>query len=175
MLGVDAGVDLDSSRASVKKPEKRGPSVKKRNDHTLRTLLFAGIILAMIFVFPGFTGCGSGDLPLDQVDPNAVPADPSFEHVFSIVQRECTPCHNDGGEDGDEKDEDGDKRTIAASDDDPDYGTCEGLIEELDDFYEEIFEKNSMPPGAWPRLTSEEKLVIQRWLDNGAEAPCKTN
>ena len=147
--------------------------MKKRKDRIPGTMLFAGVILAMIFVLPGFTGCGSGDLPLDQVDPDAVPADPSFDLVFSIVQRECTPCHNDGGEDEDEEDED--KRTIAARDDDPDYSTCEGLIEELDDFYEEIFEKNTMPPGAWPRLTSEDKLIIQRWLDNGAEAPCTPN
>jgi uncharacterized membrane protein len=31
---------------------------------------------------------------------------------------------------------------------------------------------NEMPPGAMPRLTSEEKLIIRRWVENGAVAPC---
>jgi hypothetical protein len=29
-----------------------------------------------------------------------------------------------------------------------------------------------MPPGAWPRLSEEEKLLVQRWLSQGACSPC---
>jgi uncharacterized membrane protein len=128
-----------------------------------------GLITALMFGLSGVMGCGSGDLPLDQVDPGAVPADPSFDMVFSIIQRECTPCHNDGGEDDEE---DADRRASAGNGDNPNYETCEGVIDNLDNLYSEVFVRNTMPPGAWPRLTSEEKLIIQRWLDNGAEAPC---
>ena len=43
---------------------------------------------------------------------------------------------------------------------------------ELRGVAEEALEKNSMPPGAWPRLNSEERLVLTRWIARGAEAPC---
>ena len=130
-----------------------------------------GCASGLALVRPVILGCGSGDLPLDQVDPAAVPADPSFEMVFAIIQRECTPCHNDdNGEDDDERDEN--QQASPANGDDPNYETCRGVIDDLDNLYREIFVRNTMPPGAWPRLTSEEKLIIQRWLDNGAEAPC---
>jgi uncharacterized membrane protein len=105
-------------------------------------------------------GCASGDRPLEAVDADAVPADPTWNQVFSIIQRECTPCHNDGG---------GESSKDAA---DPRYVTCEDVLDGLDGLYSEVFEKNTMPPGAWPRLTSEEKLTIERWIDNGAKAPC---
>jgi uncharacterized membrane protein len=118
-----------------------------------------GAVTAVAIALTVFWGCASGDHPLDVVDPDAVPADPSWSQVFSIVQRECTPCHKDGASSGEDED-------------DPRYVTCEDVISELGDLYEEIFEKNTMPPGAWPRLTSEEKLTIQRWIDNGAKAPC---
>ncbi len=112
-----------------------------------------GVVAALAIVFALIVGCGSGDRPLEAVDPDAVPADPTWHQVFSIIQRDCTPCHNDGGED-------------------PRYVTCEDVIGDLGGLYAEIFEKNTMPPGAWPRLTSEKKLAIQRWIDNGATAPC---
>jgi uncharacterized membrane protein len=115
--------------------------------------LARSVVAALAIAFTVIVGCASGDSPLEAVDPNAVSADPSWNQVFSIIQRECTPCHNDGGED-------------------PRYVTCEDVIGDLGGLYAEIFEKNTMPPGAWPRLTSEEKLAIQRWIDNGEKAPC---
>jgi uncharacterized membrane protein len=121
-----------------------------------------GIVTAVTTAFAVIIGCAAGDRPLEAVDPNAAPADPSWNQVFSIIQRECTPCHNDGG-------------TNSEDEDRPKYVTCEDVIGELGDLYEEVFEKNTMPPGAWPRLTSEEKLTIKRWIENGAKAPCTGN
>jgi uncharacterized membrane protein len=115
-----------------------------------------GVVAALAIAFVVIVGCASGDRPLDAVDPNAVPADPSWHQVFSIIQRECTPCHGDGGAG-------------------PRYVTCEDVIGDLGGLYAEIFQNNTMPPGAWPRLTSEEKLAIQRWIDNGATVPCTVN
>jgi len=112
-----------------------------------------GVVAVLAIAFAVIVGCGSGDRPLEAVDPEAVPVDPTWNQVYPIIQRECTPCHDDGGVD-------------------PKYVTCEDVIDELGDLYEEVFEKNTMPPGAWPRLTSEEKLAIQRWIDNGAKGPC---
>jgi len=95
-------------------------------------------------------GCASGDSPLSEVDPDAVPDSTSYDQIYSIIQRECLPCHDDGG-------------TA------PPYDTCEHVIENFDALFDQVFVKNEMPPGAWPRLSSEERLVLLRW--NG-EAPC---
>ena len=56
----------------------------------------AALILCGLLV-----GCGSGDLTLAEVDPNAVPLDPDFELVFNIVQRDCVPCHTDAEDEED--------------------------------------------------------------------------
>lgn len=95
-------------------------------------------------------GCGSGDRPLAEVDPSAVPDSTTFEQLFNIIQRECLPCHDEGGTE-------------------PRFDTCEHVVENSAALFEQVIVRNAMPPGAWPRLTSGEKLVIQRW-DGGA--PC---
>ena len=95
-------------------------------------------------------GCTSGDRPLGEVDPNAVPQTTTYDQVNSIIQRECVPCHDKGGQE-------------------PRFDTCDHVVDNFDDLFEQVFEKNAMPPGAWPRLSSEERLVFLRW--NG-EAPC---
>ena len=95
-------------------------------------------------------GCSSGDLPLAEVDPHAVPDTSTYEQIYSIIQRECLPCHDEGGED-------------------PPYDTCDHVVANFGDLFEQVFEKNRMPPGAWPRLSSEDKLTLLRW--NG-KAPC---
>jgi mono/diheme cytochrome c family protein len=144
------------------------------------------IVTRLCFIIAGalllaIVGCGSGDLPLSEADPDAVSAEPTFDQVFSIFQRECAPCHtdSDGGEDEeDEEDQTGgtSPRQAAFGGVEPDYTTCASVIENLDDAIEQIFDKNEMPPGAWPRLTSEEKLVIERWVeqweDGGRVSPC---
>jgi hypothetical protein len=113
----------------------------------LRALATAALLLA-VNLFTG--GCGSGDRPLAEVDPAAVPDTTTYDQVFSIIQRECLPCHDDGGTE-------------------PPYDNCDHVIANFDALFEEVFVKNTMPPGAWPRLSSEERLVLLRW--NG-ESPC---
>ena len=134
------------------------------------------LILVLVFA-AGALGCdGSGDLPLDQVDPEAVSANPSYDQVFAILHNECVMCHDSGGED-DGGDDDGGystspgTKTRIVADDLPDFTDCVEIVAFLDDIWEQI-ESNQMPPGAMPRLTSEQKLTIRRWIDNGAAAPC---
>ena len=54
----------------------------------------------------------------------------------------------------------------------PGLESCQSIINNLDDVVEDIFVDNNMPPGAWPRLTSKEKLIIERWIDRGTEVAC---
>jgi len=131
--------------------------------------------------------CASGDLTLNEADPDIVARKPTFEQVYPIFQRECIPCHagTDQGS-GDDNSGDDDEREIRKSDDvpsarlldltassiDPGLESCESIVANLDDIIEDIFVNNDMPPGAWPRLTSKEKLTIERWIDGGAEESC---
>ncbi|MDH3196611.1 MAG: hypothetical protein OEO21_00055 [Candidatus Krumholzibacteria bacterium] len=110
--------------------------------------------------------CGQGDLTLDQADPQAVPASPSYDQVFTIVQRQCATCHQGGDAAAGQA-----SRLVAEDGFDADLRTCRGIVDSRFDILSSV-ERNTMPPGAWPRLTSEERLVLQRWLQNGAEAPC---
>ena len=115
---------------------------------------------------------GSGELPLDQVDPAAAPADPTYDQVYTILHNRCVTCHTG---DGDEDDDDGgyaiDPRRAVTGDVEPDLEDCFEIVGLRDDILEQI-ENNTMPPGAMPRLTSEQKLLIRRWVENGAPAPC---
>lgn len=98
-----------------------------------------------------------------------MPLDPDYELIFNVIQNECTPCHDTG------EDEDEDKRVSlarAGGGVEPPLVTCDDIYTYRFDIWEEIV-KNTMPPGAWPRLSSEEKLAIERWLDNGASVPCR--
>ena len=125
-----------------------------------------------------FLACGSGDLPLDQVDPGVVPQDPSFEIVFALIQRECTPCHGGGSDNGaDGKAEGYSVGRFAPvhggfAGVEPNLETCESIVEEADNIAQVVLRENRMPPGARPRLSSEEKLIIERWIDNGTKSPC---
>ncbi len=128
-------------------------------------LLIVGALA--IFVI---AGCGSGDLTLDEADPDAVAANPTWDQVFGIFQRECAPCHTD--DEGEDEPEDRMPGLAPLGGVDPDLQTCLSIIENLDDSLDRIFDSNDMPPGAWPRLTSEERLIIERWNEQGAVAPC---
>jgi uncharacterized membrane protein len=127
----------------------------------------APLLLAAAF----FVGCqGSGDLPLDQVDPTAVTDQPTYQQVDAILQRSCVPCHAGGSDD--ESENESDFRTrITAGDVEPNLEDCGDVVAQRSSILEQV-DANLMPPGAWPRLTSKEKLTIRRWIDNGAPAPC---
>jgi len=115
--------------------------------------------------------CGSGDLTLAEADPDAVPQDPDFQLVWNIMQRDCVPCHTDS-EDGEDEDEiRGRIDPVLVAGVEPDLSTCQSIVDNRFDVVESAISKNDMPPGAWPRLTSEEKLILERWVNNGAKVP----
>jgi uncharacterized membrane protein len=126
----------------------------------------AAILLAMTLATIAACG-GSGDLPLDQVDPEAAPAVPTYDQVYAILQRACVPCHSGGG--------DAPVTQSAASPQedggDLDLENCVDIVAQRDGILETI-DNNTMPTGALPRLTSVEKLLIRRWVEQGAVAPC---
>ena len=119
---------------------------------TLAAALLSGLVLTM--------GCGQGDSTLVSLDAEAAPLVPTYDQVAAILDRSCVACH--GGSSA--------KPALAAVA--PDYSTCEGTLADLDGLRSTVLERGSMPPGAWPRLSEAEKLLIQRWLDQGACAPC---
>jgi hypothetical protein len=103
--------------------------------------------------------CAAGEGTLAAVDPEAAPLHPTYEQVFGIVEFACAPCHDETG--GSEPGED-----------DLDFSTCEGIQRGLEGIRTTALHGGSMPPGAWPRLTEREKLLIERWIDQGACSPC---
>lgn len=130
-----------------------------------------GMFMGAVFLVLQMVGCNSGSAPLAEVDPNAVPADPSYDAVYAIIQRDCAPCHGAGGAGGDVSPWEGPQQAAEEDDDPGDLTTCQGIIDSLEGINRTIV-NNTMPPGAWPRLTSEEKLIVERWILNGAVAPC---
>ena len=102
----------------------------------------------------GIAACSSGDKTLDAVDPNAVIANPTFDQVNAIIHNKCVSCHDEN-----------------ASEDYSSFTTCTAIVAERGSILDRI-QDNTMPPGALPRVTTEEKLIIQRWVENGAPAPC---
>jgi hypothetical protein len=132
----------------------------------------AGRVLAAALVLIALACNGSGDLPLDQVDPEAAPENPTYDQVFAILHNKCVNCHT--GEDDDDDDDGGysiSTRRTTTADVEPDLGDCIEIVGLRDDIVEQI-EGNMMPPGAMPKLTNEQKLTIRRWVENGAPAPC---
>jgi uncharacterized membrane protein len=106
--------------------------------------LVAASLTACVAVGAFFMGCGSGDRTLAEVDPASAPEAPTLDQVFAIIQRECTPCHK-----GEETE--------------PPLENRDDVADNAGAIYDVTVVKNNMPPGAWPRLTSEEKLLIARW------------
>jgi len=137
----------------------------------LAWFLLFGVTLAFI---PGMGGCGKGNLTLEQADPGAVPLDPDFKLVFDIIDRQCVPCHGAGSDStgGDvpaQQNPGGETGVLGVG---PDLSTCVLIVRNRFAIQRDVLDTRRMPPGAWPRLTSEETLTIQRWLVNGAKAPC---
>jgi uncharacterized membrane protein len=114
--------------------------------------------------------CSSGDRTLDEVDPQAVAAEPTFDQVNAIIHNKCVMCHDSGGgEDGGG----GSDFRIVEEDDKRPFTTCTEIVAERFEILDRV-QDNTMPPGAMPRLSSEEKLTIERWVANGAPAPCNS-
>lgn len=114
------------------------------------------------------TSCNSGDLTLADVDPNAV-GEASYEQVRAIFKKNCVPCHQTDNKPG------GILATAGEQQDDEledvDLESCEGIQEYAGEAVRVLLE-DTMPPGAWPRLTEAQKLTISNWLSDGACAPC---
>lgn len=136
------------------------------------------LLAAASFLVAILASCGSGNKTLNEADPNVVASKPTWAQVEPIIQRDCVPCHSGteeksrDREDEDEEEEDeGERdkraRTLGV---DPGLESCLSVVNNLDDVSQTIFIDNDMPPGAWPRLTSEEKLLIERWIEG--QTPC---
>lgn len=130
-----------------------------------RRLLVPVAALAAALAVPlAVSSCGSGSETLGVVDPLAAPLDPTYEQVREILERRCVGCHGGTGENVPAPGED--------EHDDPRYGDCAGIVSGIHGILETSVDGGSMPPGALPRMTEREKLIIRRWAANGACAPC---
>lgn len=141
-------------------------SIAVRRRYQVLLLLGAVALLALIAVV--LASCSSGDKTLDAVDPDAVALDPTFDQVNAIIHNKCVMCHDSGG--GGEDNGGGDY-LIVADGEVPPFETCTQIVAEGESILERI-QDNTMPPGAMPRLSSEDRLIIQRWIENGMKAPC---
>jgi uncharacterized membrane protein len=143
-------------------------SIAARTRRRFRVLLaFAmpALIAALVAVF---AACSSGDRSLEEVDPNAVSANPTYDQVFAIIHNRCNMCHtSDSGGEGN----DAFRLTLDHSGVMAPFTTCTDIVAERFSILERV-QDNTMPPGVMPRLSSEDKLLIQRWVENGAPAPC---
>ncbi|MCI0452701.1 MAG: hypothetical protein L0Z51_09990, partial [Candidatus Latescibacteria bacterium] len=96
-----------------------------------------------------------------------------YDQVYAILQNNCVTCHT--GEDEDDDDGNGgyslSRPRATTGDTEPDLSDCVEIVAFRGDILAQV-EGNTMPPGAIPRLTSEQKLAIRRWIEDGAPAPC---
>jgi len=152
MAEVAVGSRVLSNHPMPNTPSARSPVL-------LPALLLVGLLAGLFLA-----ACDSGDGTLSAVDPGAVPLDPSYEMVVQILDRNCVPCHKGGGG--------APGANRLEEEDDPDYDSCTGIRAGLAGLLQEGVKAETMPPGAWPRLTEEEKLVITRWAAGGACSPC---
>lgn len=133
----------------------------------------SGLLAALAVPFIVLTAsCGSGDRPLSAVDPGAAPAVPTYEMVAAILDRNCVPCHNAGKVSGPPRPSPLGEDDEGEDDAEP-YDTCEGIRDGIDGILDTAIDGGSMPPGAWPRLDERERLIITRWVEQGACSPCK--
>jgi len=117
-------------------------------------------------------GCTSGDRTLADVDPDAAPANPTYEQVVAILDRSCVPCHSAGNASPVPLTSLDSREGGEGDDSDPDYDSCEGIQDGLSGIIDTAISEASMPPGAWPRLNERERLILIRWIGQGACSPC---
>jgi hypothetical protein len=147
--------------APLRLPLPVAPRTPWRAPVPVRTPLSACLLALAV----GLSACAAGDRTLAEVDPQAAPLHPSYDQVLAIVDFNCAPCHGGGSATAPSKEDGGEG-------DDLDYSSCEGIQRGLDGLRSSVLQDGSMPPGAWPRITDRDKLLLQRWLDDGACSPC---
>jgi uncharacterized membrane protein len=112
---------------------------------------------ALIAAAASISSCGSGEKTLGVADPLAAPLTPTYEQAKAILDRKCVGCHGSGSE---------------TESDNPNYSSCAGIEAGLEGILTSSVFGGSMPPGALPRLTEREKLILDRWIGQGAHSPC---
>ena len=129
-----------------------------RPRYDLRRAFAAAALLAAAV---SIVSCGSGEKTLGLADSLAAPLTPTYEQAKAILDAKCVGCHGGGGESQPEP-----------GGDDPDYSSCAGITADLSGILDTSVLGGSMPPGALPRLTEREKLILERWIAQGAPSPC---
>ncbi|MCB9528692.1 MAG: hypothetical protein R3F65_20355 [bacterium] len=100
-------------------------------------------------------GCGDGDLTLEEADPAAAPAAPTWtDHVAPIIELHCVACHDPDG--------------LTGAAEGVAYDTCEATRRNWRELEETVFEEGEMPPGGAMRLRAYEELILRRWHEQGA-------
>ncbi|HSQ61007.1 MAG TPA: hypothetical protein VLT84_11375 [Acidobacteriota bacterium] len=135
-----------------------------RRTRRLRLFVRLAAAAAALALLVAINSCGSGSETLGVVDPLAAPLEPTYEQVREILDRRCVGCHGGSGE----------VVTVPGEEerDDPHYGDCAGIVSGIPGILDTSVDGGSMPPGALPRMTEREKMIIRRWAANGACAPC---
>lgn len=129
----------------------------RRESRTGHTFAAAALLAAAASI----VSCGAGEKTLGLADPLAAPLTPTYEQAKAILDAKCVGCHGGGGES--ESEPDGDDRN---------YSSCAGIVADLAGILSTSVDGGSMPPGALPRLTEREKLILTRWIAQGAHSPC---
>ena len=113
-------------------------------------------LFIVVCVCLGLSACVSGDGTLEQIDPEAAPTVPTYTgHVGPIMDRYCTACHAEDAQPG--------------KVDGYGYGTCLEVKENWGSIVWTVYETKTMPPGGAQRMTSADKLTLQRWYRQGAQ------
>lgn len=105
--------------------------------------------LALGALLAALPACGAGDGTLEEVDPGAAPAEPTYEeHIAPIMEDYCTACHGKdaGGEGGEVR-----------------YDTCQDVLRNWGQLARTAFEDKSMPPPTAYTLPSADVLTLKRW------------
>lgn len=99
-------------------------------------------------------GCGLGDAPLEEVDPEAIPPVVTWEdHVAPLMDRYCTGCHS--------------AEIVSGAAEGLDYSRLDYTRCTFEEVAEVALEEGSMPPGGARRLDGLDKAMLRRWSAQG--------
>lgn len=111
--------------------------------------------LVACLALAALVGCGTGDLTLEEIDPQAAPAAPTWTaHVRAIMQVHCVACHDPDGQ--------------AGAQEGYAYDTCDATKRGWGGLVETVFDTAEMPPGGAMRLQPWEELTLIRWREQGS-------